>query len=264
MGAAEGVIIDFDWVMAAVDAHLVLGFDDSGGWWGGLDVADAGVDTNALVRGRGSVVKYAEEWGERDPGVTARRAFATCKSTAPITLQYDSIGVGTNVKSEINRLREDEGEEMSWLTLVPWDAGGKVLDPGEPVLKDDDYSPTNKNYFENFKAQAWWTVAQMFYRTYRAVRVAKGLDEDDGTVDYTPDQLISLDSTMPQEIKTKLMRELSQAVMVQSRRLKLMIDKAPEGAKSPNLADALIMGRYPARGPIVSGFGMIGSKVVRA
>lgn len=248
MGAAEGIIIPYPHVEAAVDAHRRLGFDDSGGWWGGLDVADEGVDTNAMVRGRGSVVKLAAEWGERDPGVTARRAFRECHETSPIVLQYDCIGLGTNVKSEFNRIKQDEGIDVRWLTLVAWNAGAAVQDPGEPVIRRDRDSPTNKNYFENFKAQAWWNVARRFYRTWRMIQALEDKLDDGEEASFSPNALISLDSaTIPQAILSKLMRELSQATMGQSSRLKLLVNKAPEGAKSPNLADALIMGRFPAR-----------------
>ena len=254
MGATQGIIIKYEWVQAAVDAHLVIpGLDDSGGWWGGLDVADEGVDTNALVRGRGATVKYAEEWGERDPGATARRAFRLCRETRPIDLQYDCIGMGTAVKSEFNRIAKDDGVDLSWLRAVPWSASAAVLEPGKPVIAGDPQSPTNKNYFENFKAQAWWSVSRMFYRTWRAVRAARGElgpDEEEGTA-YPPDQLISLDSkTIPQATLAKLMRELAQATMGQSSRLKLIVDKSPDGAKSPNLADGLVMGKFPARMPV--------------
>lgn len=264
MGAAQGIIIPYEHVEAAVDAHRRLGLDDSGGWWGGLDVADGGVDTNALVRGRGIVVRLASEWGERDPGVTARRAFRECRETAPIVLQYDCIGIGTNVKSEFNRITQDEGVEVRWMTLVPWAASGRVLDPGAPVIRGDKGSPTNKNYFENFKAQAWWNVARMFYRTWRMIRSLDGGLDDGEAAEFPPDQLISLDSSsIPQSVLSKLMRELSQATMGQSGRLKLLVNKAPDGAKSPNLADALVMGRYPARASPGGRLGMFGPKILR-
>lgn len=263
MGAVEGIIIPYAHVEAAVDAHRRLGFDDSGGWWGGLDVADGGVDTNALVRGRGVVVKRASEWGERDPGVTARRAFRECRETSPIVLQYDCIGIGTNVKSEFNRITQDEGVDVRWLTLVAWAANGKVLDPGEPVIRNDRSSPTNNNYFENFKSQAWWNVARMFYRTWRMIQALEGKLEDGEDADFPPDQLISLDSSsIPQAVLSKLMRELSQATAGQSARLKLLVNKAPEGAKSPNLADALVMGRFPARSRFPERVGMFGPKIL--
>lgn len=283
MGAQEGIIIAYEYVQAAVDAHRVLGFDDDGGWSGGLDVADQGVDTNALVRSRGVVVKAANEWAqERDPGVTARKAFRLCRDTSPIVLQYDCIGLGTNVKSEFNRLTEDDDVDTSWLQLVPWAANAAVLNPGDRVIKDDKTSPTNKNYFENFKAQAWWSIERMFYKTWLCVEAKKrgelevddsGLgveyvvtDEDGNVMRFGVGELISLDSSSIEDASLKkLMRELTQATWGQSTRLKMLVNKAPDGSKSPNLADALIMCRYPARvrGLLGSGVSMFGPKLIR-
>ena len=248
--ASEGIIIQYDWAAAAVNAHEVLGFDDDGGWWGGLDLADEGVDKNALVRGRGRVVKLAEEMNERDPGVIARRTFRLCNVTRPIRIDYDSGGgFGGTVKSEFNRLALDADVDMSWLTLMPWNAGARVVDPGERINKGDKQSPTNKDFFSNFKAQAWWNVAQMFYKTFRAVT--------EGDV-YDSNELISIDpSGMSEEVLAKLLRELSQATMESDARLKLRVEKKPKGAKSPNLADALVTGRFPtpSRGTRPSLFG---------
>lgn len=285
MGAQEGTIIAYEYVQAAVDAHKLLGFGDDGGWSGGLDVADQGVDANALVRSRGVVVKGAIEWAqERDPGVTARKAFRMCRDTSPIVLQYDCIGLGTNVKSEFNRLTEDDEVDTSWLQLVSWAANAKVADPGARVIKDDlsKSSPTNKNYFENFKAQAWWNVERMFYRTWLCVEAKKRgelevddseaeieyvvTDEDGSVVRFEVGELISLDSSSIEDAALKkLMRELSQATWGQSARLKMMVNKAPNGSKSPNLADALVMCRYPARqhGLLGSGISMFGPKLIR-
>lgn len=282
MGAQEGIIIPYECVQAAVDAHRLLGFGDDGGWWGGQDVADQGQDSNALVRGRGVVVKRVDEWAmERDPGVSARRAFRLCRETRPIVLQYDCIGLGTNVKSEYNRLTQDDAVDTSWLTLVPWAANAAVLEPGERVIRDDLQSPINKNYFENFRAQAWWSVERMFYRTWLCVQASKAgkldvddsgaegaycvRDEDDNELRFGAGELISLDSrTIPEPALKKLMRELSQATWGQSSKLKQLVNKAPEGTKSPNLADALIMGRFPARARGAgTGISMYGPRVFR-
>ena len=76
--SVENVVIPADWVRAAIDAHIKLGFGDDGRWVGALDVADGGGDRNALAMRKGSVLKHVEEWGERDTGLTARRAVTAC------------------------------------------------------------------------------------------------------------------------------------------------------------------------------------------
>jgi phage terminase large subunit len=229
-----GVVIPADWVEAAVDAHIKLGIPITGGWGAALDVADGGNDRNALAKRHGILLAYAEQWGERDTGVTTRRAVQACKEHGEIALQYDCIGVGSGVKAEANRLGDEKllPEDM---VFVPWNAGAGVLDPDERMIPDDDESPFNKDFFGNLKAQAWWELRLRFYRTFKMVTEG----------DYYPaDMLISLDSRLP--LLQTIKKELSQATMTNTgARLKLIIDKAPEGTKSPNLADSIAMAYWP-------------------
>jgi phage terminase large subunit len=65
---------------------------------------------------------------------------------------------------------------------------------------------------------------------------------------YDPDTLISIDSSIT-NIR-KLEKELCQVTASKGARLKMVIDKTPEGTKSPNLADAVMMDYWP----IASGY----------
>jgi phage terminase large subunit len=227
--AVDNVVIEAEWIRAAIDAHIKLGFDDSGGWVAGLDLADGGGDTNALAARKGVVLRHTEEWGARDPGVTARRAIDYCaKLAGGCELQYDSVGIGSNVKSEINRLA-DEGLIPAGLYFGAWSAGSSPLRPDERVIPDDENSKTNRDFYANLKAQGWWSLRQRFYRTWQAV--------EQGVV-HDPENLISLDSTLPQ--LRQIQKELAQVTFGQSATLKLLINKKPEGTKSPNVADAIV------------------------
>jgi phage terminase large subunit len=62
---------------------------------------------------------------------------------------------------------------------------------------------------------------------------------------WDEDDLISLPADLP--LLWKLVKELSQPTMTHNSRMKLLIDKRPEGTKSPNLADALVMLYFPMR-----------------
>lgn len=246
--SVSNVIIPYEWVQAAVDAHIKMGWQPSGaGWMAGLDVADMGEDRNALTLREGVIWRHCEEWGERDPGVTARRALIACRPYAGrIMCMYDSIGVGAGVKTEYNRLTVDEGIiSASELPFVPWNAGAGVLHPFERIVPDDDKSLHNQDFFDNLKAQAWWSLRTRFYKTYRAII--------DGEV-YSTDELISLDSSMP--MLEKLMKELGQPTYGQSKRLKMLIEKTPSGTKSPNLADSGVMAFFPL--PHDSGTAQVG------
>ena len=74
--SVDGVVIPAEWVKSAIDAHLKLEFKEhpNDDCYAGLDVADGGVDRNALAIRQGVVLRAVEQWGERDTGVTTRRA----------------------------------------------------------------------------------------------------------------------------------------------------------------------------------------------
>lgn len=237
--AVSNTIISLDWINAAVDAHLTVPYlaaDAPPSVWGaGLDIADDGDDRNALAIRQWIILRSVEEWGERDPGVTTRRAYAACRAHMPLKVQYDCIGMGASVKSEYNRWIDEGLINPAQFKFIPWNAGAKVINPFERVIVDDDMSPLNKVMFGNFKAQAWWSLRTRFYKTWRAVTEG---------VEYPADELISLDSSMP--LLQQLKKELAQPTRGESGSLQMIVNKKPNGTKSPNLADAVVQAMFPA------------------
>lgn len=250
--AVEGVIIPSEWVRSAVDAHKVLGIEETGGWSAALDVADGGLDKNAYSLRHSIVLKRIEQWSERDTGVTTRKAVEYSLPHLPINLQYDAIGVGSGVKAEYNRLREEQIIPPK-LLFIPWFAGGHVLNPLGRVIEDDKESPRNKDFYHNLKAQAWWMLRLRFENTHRAVT------EEDYT--WEPEDIISLSSEMP--LLQSLIKELSQATISRSTStMKLVIDKAPDGTRSPNLADSVVMNYWPLPPANVQRLSIFGPKLL--
>ena len=233
--SVEGLLIDREWVQAAIGAHIKLGLDEGGMWGAALDVADGGGDTNALATRQGIILRDVDEWGARDPAVTARKAIATVAQLGSIELQYDCIGIGVSVKAEVNNLK-DANSMPAGVKMVPWDAGASVLNPDKRVIEGDKESPLNKDFYTNLKAQGWWELRNRFYRTWRAVtQDAK----------YDVDTLISLDPGM--ERLRQLEKELCQVTAGPGAGLKLLINKTPSGTKSPNLGDAVMMCFWPLK-----------------
>ena len=237
--AVDGIVIPAEFVKSAIDAHIKLDFEEHEReeCYAGLDVADEGGDRNALAIREGPILRHVEQWGARDTGLTTRKALDVVSAYArrgrKAKIQYDSIGVGAGVKAESNRL-EDDGLMPKYVELYSWNAGSSVLQPDDHVVEDDEESPLNKDFYQNLKSQAWWSLRLRFERTHRAVTQG---------VKYEQDELISLPSTLPM-LRT-LQKELSQATMKKGTRMKLVIDKSPEGTMSPNMADALVMAFYP-------------------
>jgi len=247
-GAIENTIIDAAWIKAAIDAHLKFKWIDDAGckriglpderlssdWMAALDVADGGGDRNALVARQGMVLRSAVEWGERDTGVTTRRTADGLKHHRGILVQYDSIGVGSGVKAEWNRLVEANEVDPNLINFVPWNAGASVVNPYDHIIEGDTESARNKDFFGNFKAQAWWSLRMRFWRTYQ--NIVQGVIHD-------PDEMISIDSNIP--LLRQLEKELAQPTISPNGSLKQIVDKKPDNTRSPNLADGVVMCYFP-------------------
>lgn len=242
--AVSNTVIPYLWIQAAKDAHIHIPYvaeayakiKDSTGWFGGLDIADEGNDRNSYSEREWIIWRHCEEWGERDPAVSARRAIAQARNHRNrINVMYDSIGLGASVKGEYNRLvQDDKIITESEVPFVPWNAGASVLNPFNRIIPDDDESLLNKDFFENLKAQGWWSLRTRFYKTWKA--------KTEGVL-YDPDELISMDSTMP--LYEQICKELAQPTTKRSSKLKLLIDKNPPGTKSPNNGDSGMMMYFP-------------------
>ena len=234
--SVEGIIIKPEWVDAAVDAHIKLGIQPTGRRMSGLDVADEGLDRDALVSRKGILVDFAQSFKFADPGALTRHAVGLSPTDELVEIFYDCIGVGAGVKSEANRLRA-EGLISDRLSFHKWDASSSVLFPDENIVEGDKETPLNKDHYQNVKAQAWTEVGRRFYWTWQAVTQGVIID---------PDLIISLCSQMD-NLHT-LKRELSQATSkLSTATMKVVVNKAPDGTKSPNVADAAIMSLFPIK-----------------
>jgi phage terminase large subunit len=107
--------------------------------------------------------------------------------------------------------------------------------PDRELLRDMDSAADVKMRRPNLKAQAWWELRRRFERTYRAI--------NDPQFTWSVDELISIPSSLP--LLRKIEKELSQPTASQGARLKMVVDKKPEGACTPNLADAIVMAFWP-------------------
>ncbi len=229
----EGIMIPAEWVTAAVDAHVKLGITPTGIKRGALDVADEGKDLNAWLGRHGILAEYLEEWSgiASNTYKTAERAVGLCAFNRYWEMLYDADGIGSAVRGDGEKINEERAAQgQAAIEIAAYRGSGAVFDPDGEMVKDRQ----NKDFFQNFKAQSWWALRIRFERTYMAV--VHGAT-------YDPDELISLSSTLP--LLSKLMRELSQATYKKQTSGKILVDKAPDGTKSPNLADACVIAYAP-------------------
>lgn len=231
--SVAGVVIPSAWVQAAIGAHIKLGIEPSGMRRGALDVADQGADLNAFAGRYGFLLDFLESWSGKGGDIygSVVRSFGLCEERDYDGFDYDADGLGAGVRGDarvINEARLAVGKRH--IHDNPFRGSGEVFDPeGEMVKKRK-----NKDYFANAKAQAWWALRLRFQATYRAV--VKGMD-------YNPDDIISIAPDL--EELSALTMELSQPTYAINQVGKIVIDKAPEGTKSPNRADAVMIAYQP-------------------
>ncbi|AUR97438.1 terminase large subunit [Vibrio phage 1.239.O._10N.261.52.F6] len=221
----DKAIIKRSWCEAAKDAHIKLDIDMSGGNTVGYDVADSGEDKNAVAVFDGSICTHVEEWkaGEDELKESALRAWSHVTNG---WLVYDSIGVGAHTGSTL----KDKGHT----NYTKFNAGAAVESPTV------QYAPgiTNKEKFENLKAQAWQDVADRLRNTYNAVQKGQKFD---------PGKMISISTEI--DCIESLVTELCTPHKDYSERGLDMVESkkklAKREVKSPNKADAFIMGACP-------------------
>lgn len=251
--SVEGVVIPYQWVMAAVDAHTKIGLLPSGAHMGALDVADEGGDLNAWASCYGVVMTGLKEWSGKGADIfdTTEQAFGLAAQFGVPMIKYDADGLGAGVRGDariLNKAREEA--KLPPIDVMGFQGSAAVFNPeGEDVEKRK-----NKDYFKNRKAQGWWALRTRFRNTYRLVKEGKPCSHDD---------IISIPSSLP--YFTKLVAELSQPTYSQDNLGKMVINKKPDGTKSPNLADAvMILFARAERGPMkISGNVLAAAKQMR-
>lgn len=227
--SVTGVLIPQVWVRAAVDACEKLGIVPSGESFGGLDVADEGKDLNAFCGAKGVHIEELQEWSGKGDDIfgTVERAFHICHSRGYRKFRYDADGLGAGVRGDARVLNEAmRKNNLPPVTVVAHRGSAGVLLP----QREDVPGRKNLDYFKNFKAQASWALRTRFLKTFRWVREGKPCDTD---------EIISIPSTLPNF--TKLISELSQPTYATDKVGKVQVNKKPDGAKSPNLFDAVVI-----------------------
>lgn len=237
--SVEGVLIPSAWVQASVGALEKLGLTPSGVKKAALDVADEGKDKNAFAARHGVALQYLDQWSGKGDDIfgTVEKSFGICDACDLESFDYDSDGLGVGVRGDARVINERRaGQDLRQVSVVAYRGSGEVVDPEKPVETatpeggDRSKARTNKDFFANRKAQAWWSMRVRFQRTFRWV--TQGIPCD-------PDSIISLDPGLPE--LAALTTELSQPTYSINGAGKILVDKSPEGSKSPNLADAVTM-----------------------
>lgn len=234
--SVTGLLIPSAWVQAAIDADVKLGLAVSGMKKGALDVADEGIDKNAFAGRHGVRLDLLEQWSGKGDDIfgTTQNAFHLCDLHGYDSFQYDGDGLGSGVRGDSRVINEERRlKGMGEILVDVFRGSAGVFEPGGQMIPERK----NQDFFENLKAQSWWALRQRFQATYRAV--VEGME-------YREDEIISISSALP--LLAQLIVELSQPTYSLTKSGKVIVDKAPDGSKSPNLADAVMIAYNPAGG----------------
>jgi phage terminase large subunit len=233
----QGVIIPSAWVQSALGAARKLGLELTGARQSALDVADEGLDLNCWGGRQSIELQHIESWSGQGKTIfwTTEQAFLRCDTHGYDNCFYDSDGLGAGVRGDAAQINARDNRKGSQRTFTAFRGSGAVVNPTRLVFKGDDKgvgARKNEDFFKNYKAQSWWSLRERFEKTHRAVT--------DGAV-FPVDELISISENIPPNYRTKLIAELSQPTYDIDSSGKLIVDKTPDGTRSPNHADMVMI-----------------------
>lgn len=232
------VVIPAAWIESAKGLAKHLEIEAAGKDYGGLDVAGAedGGDENAFAHRKGAVLLHVENWNGLDTALTTQRGARLAKSSGISEVYYDNVGVGEGVTGEWAAMGR-RNEQPPGITFHPWNGGAAPLNPDDRIEPGNPESPLNKDQYANLKAQGWFALRKRFENAHKA---REGRE-------YDPEFLICLpgDGIDAPPWLSQLEEELSQPQHKLSGNGKTMVDKQPDNARSPNLADSVMMAYHP-------------------
>ncbi|WP_334473482.1 TerL protein [Arsenophonus sp. PmNCSU2021_1] len=237
--SVEGVLIPAEWVQAAIDAHTKLGIKPTGIRLGAFDVADEGKDKNAFSWRHGFLLEGIEEWSGKGSDIfgSVESVFQLADKYQLESFRFDEDGLGAGVRGDARIINDQRRQRRAArIDAVPFRGSGGVFDPDKEAVAgfDGQNARLNKDFFANAKAQSWWHLRKRFQNVYRAVVEKQP---------FKPDELIAINGAM--RLKDKLIVELSQPTYSINAVGKIVIDKQPDGTKSPNLADSVMINFAP-------------------
>ena len=231
--SVEGVVIPSSWVQSAIGANEKFGVNPSGERMGAMDVADEGTDKNGFCERYGNEAIEVTEWSGKESDIykSVVKAFGLCDDKVIKAMRYDADGLGAGVRGDARVINEKrKADSIAEIEVIAFRGSAGVINPELQFVE----GRTNQDFFQNYKSQSWWHLRTMFQNTHRAVQ---------GEIEYDPETCISLNPNM-KELQ-RVTRELSQPTYTKSDTGKIKIDKKPDGTKSPNCADAIMIAFAP-------------------
>jgi len=234
----KDAIIKPEWFDACVDAHIKLGFDDSGGRAVTFDPSDSG-DPRGLADRKGSVFKQVMINEEDDINDSCDWSTDYARSVNADSYMWDSDGVGLALRRDIHKafegcrisLQAFNGNSAPHFSDEPYEDPQDLLENEEVRGKKIQL---NKDVFFNARAQGYWFLRDRIFKTYQAVKKNKYTD---------PGEMISFSSNI--ERLDILRAEICSVPKKHNNNGKIQLlskkDMKAKGIPSPNMADCCAM-----------------------
>jgi phage terminase large subunit len=232
-----GQVINPVHVRASLNLHKRLGLTPTGRAVGGMDLSGGGIDLTSFAGRRGPVLTHLSAWKPTQMKDSILRAHKTMDGLGVTQFLYDSVGVGY-AAGEISDgicLAHRAGRHIK---AIPFCGGEAVVNPTKNFPGSQI---KNEDMLANRKAQVWWYGAHAFANSYRLSQ---------GDTSISPDDCIFIDTDGVDDVNS-LVAELSQATYTTNLAGKIVIEKAPEGSRSPNRADSLLIAYAPTKALMV-------------
>ncbi|QLR19220.1 PBSX family phage terminase large subunit [Citrobacter freundii] len=188
-----------------------------------LDVADEGDDDSVLSFFDGRFLYRMERLQARDPVQLAVQSLKLAEEEGCSVLIYDSVGVGSGVRGELNKHEDSEIEFR------------KFVAQGEVLRKKSRYRGGRKNEeeFHNLRAQAWWAFRDAVNDTVRWIET--------GIV--PPDGLFAISDKIPRRYRERILSDSTGVMWETTPEDKILIEAKKKVKKrlgvSTDYADAI-------------------------
>ena len=216
-------VIPYDLAELCVGADKKLGYIPPQNQYkhSGLDVADTGPDRNSYVFRHGSLLHTLDTWTGEDTWESAVTAHNYNEQHQCSKMYFDGTGVGSGVRAYMNHHKR--GRHYA---ARPVNFGGKVKNPDRLFT----HSVTNEQMFQSRNSQMGWALRIRAENTKRMLKGERGVHFKDCL--FIADDIEDMDNFLIQ---------LSQPEWQINRRGRLVIEKKPENAPSPDKYDAAIL-----------------------
>ena len=186
----------------------------------GLDVADTGADKNAAALRVGPVISWVEAWVAPTTWETGAIIDKMCMGHDATRMYYDGTGVGSGIRGYMALTRD-----RRTYASRPVNFGGSVTAPDKLFT----YRMTNREMFSRRNAQMGWAVRMRAENTKRLLNGEQ----------VSPDQCLFINPDIP-DLEDYLL-QLSQPEWKENAAGRIVIDKQPDDAPSPDKYDGTVL-----------------------